>query len=178
MVALYGQGQACIFCVTVFATICNGSCGRSGAAFGAISANLQAAHDDVESAIALNLTFEAVEKITLEFHDLPATKACHVDVIALRTAFVKMLFPLHVHEVEFIDQPMTFEQAEGAVDGNAVNSGIQFAGMAQNLCGVEMLFSSFYHAQNSASLMRESNAARGERSLQSTRRFAFGKRHK
>ena len=111
MVTADGQGQACIFCVTLFATICNGSWGGSGAALGAISANFQSSHDDVESAITLDLTLETVEEIALEFHDLPATQACHVNVIALGTAFVKMLLPLHVHEIEFIDQSMTLEKA-------------------------------------------------------------------
>jgi len=159
MVALDGQEEACIFCVRVFATICNALGGRSSAALGAISANFQAAHDDMEAAIALDLAFEAVEKIALEFHDLSATKTCHVNVIALRTAFVKMLFSLHVHQIEFVDQSVTLEQAEGAIDGNAVNSGIQFARVAENLRGIQMLLGGFNHNEDGTSLMCQSNAA-------------------
>ena len=57
----------------------------------------------MKAAIALDLTFETIEEIALEFHDLPATKACHVNVIALGASFVEMLLALHVHEIEFID---------------------------------------------------------------------------
>lgn len=154
-----GQGQACIFCVRVFATICNPSCGRSCAALGAISANFQPSHDDVESAIALDLAFEAVEEIAFEFHDLSATKACHVNMIALRATLIEVLFTLHVHEIEFIDQSMTLEKAERAIDGNAINSRIQFASVPENLRGVEVLLGGFHHAENGAPLVSQSNAA-------------------
>jgi hypothetical protein len=177
MVALGGQGQACIFCVRKPATTCNGLFGGSGAALGAISANFQPAHDDVEAAVALNLAFQAVEKITLKFHDFATAQARHMNVISLGTALVEMFFTLHVHEIEFIDQAMAFEKAESAVHRHAVDSWIEFAGVSQNLRGVEMLLRSFHHAQDRSSLMSEAYAARGERSLQSTRGFGCGKRH-
>ena len=131
----------------------------------------------MKTAIALDLAFETIKKIALEFHYLAAAQTSHVDVIALRAAFVKMLFPLHVHEVEFIDQSMTFEKAERAINSNAVDSGIQFAGVTKNLRGVEMLLSCFHHAEDGASLVRQSHATRRQCSLQSPRGFGFRKRH-
>ena len=47
-------------------------------------------------AIALDLALDAIEQVALEFLHFPATQAGHVHVIALRTAFVKMPFPLHM----------------------------------------------------------------------------------
>jgi hypothetical protein len=150
----------------------------SAAALGAISANFQAAHDDVEAAIALDLSFETVEEIAFKFHDLPATQARHVNVIALRPSLIEVFLALHVHEVEFIDQAVALEEAERAIDGNAVNSGIQFAGVPENLRGIKMLFGGFDDAKNGPPLVSKTNAARSERSLQSARCFGFGKRHK
>ena len=76
-----------IFRFRIYATSCNkrkpsrrGKC----AALAAVAAHLQAAHDNVEAAVALDLSLEAIEEIAFELRDLPATQAGHVDVIALR----------------------------------------------------------------------------------------------
>ena len=69
------------------------------AAVGTVSADFQTAYYDVKAAIALNLSLEPVEQIAFEFCDFPAAQAGHVDVVALRTALIKMLFALHVHEI-------------------------------------------------------------------------------
>ncbi len=63
----------------------------------------------MKTAVALNLSLKPVEQVALEFSDLSAAQACHVNVIALRTALVKVLLPLHVHQVEFVDQTMTLQ---------------------------------------------------------------------
>jgi hypothetical protein len=133
--------------------------GGRRAALRAISADFQTTDHNVEQAIALDLAFEAVEEIALEFHDLSAAQTGHMDVIALGTAFVKMLFPLHVHEIEFINQSMAFEKPESAIDGDTVNARIEFARVAKNLCSIEVLLSSFHDAQYGPSLVRQSNAA-------------------
>ena len=87
--------------------------------------------------------FEAVEEIAFEFRDLAAAQAGHVNVVALGATLVEMLLSLHVHEVEFVDQAVALEQAEGAVDGDAINQGVEFASLAQDLAGVEVLFAQF-----------------------------------
>ena len=116
-------------------------------------------------AFALDLTFEAVEKIALKFHDFAAPQACHVDVISLRTSLVKMLFALHVHEVKFIDQTMALEQTQRAINSDSVNSGIQFACVAKNLRRIEMLLCRFYDREDGASLVSQSHAAGSQGSL-------------
>jgi hypothetical protein len=63
----------------------------------------------VKLAITLNLSLEPFEQIALEFHNLAASQAGHVDMVPLRTALVIMLFPLHVHEIKLIHQTMSFE---------------------------------------------------------------------
>src|SRR5207245_6552508 len=85
----------CLFCCAAVATRCNS--GRQAAAKGAVAANFHARNQNMELALALDLPFETVEKIALELQDFPATQACHVQMIALRSALVKMLLPLEVH---------------------------------------------------------------------------------
>ncbi len=119
---------------------------------GAVAAHFQSCDHDVKLAIALDLTFQPVEEITLEFSDSSAAKTGHVDVGAFGATFVEVLLSLHVHEIEFINEPMSFEQSQGAVDGHAVNGGIHFSRAAKDLAGVKMLFGSFNDAENGAAL--------------------------
>src|SRR5207245_11750118 len=70
---------------------------RQAAATRAVAADLHTCNQNMELALALDLPFETVEKIALELQDFPATQACHVQMIALRPTFVKMLLPLEVH---------------------------------------------------------------------------------
>jgi hypothetical protein len=148
--------------------------GWSGAALGAVTADFEAGDDYVEAAVALDLSLQSVEEITLEFRDLAAAQAGHVDVVTLRAALVKMFFSLHVHEIEFIDQAVPLEQTEGAVDGDAVDVGIEAAGVAQDLAGVEVLFGGFDHAQDGAALMRHAEAAGHQFGLQASGGFGLG----
>lgn len=138
-----GQCQEQTFCFRGNATTCNllGT-GRS-AAFRAVAADFQPAHDDVEPTVAFDLTLEAVEEVALELDDLAATQAGHMNMIALRTPLVIMLLALHVHEVEFVDQPVAFEQFQGSIYRHPVNAGIQFAGVAQDLRCIQVLLCGF-----------------------------------
>lgn len=54
---------------------------------------------------------------------------------------------------------MALEKTERAVDGNAVNPGVEFACVAKNLRSIEVLLCGFYDAQYGSTLMRETNAA-------------------
>jgi hypothetical protein len=139
--------------------------GRVGAAIAAIAAHLEPADHDVEAAVALDLTFEAVEEVAFEFHNLAATEASHVDVVALRPALVEVLLALHVHEIELVNQAVALKQLQSAVHGNSIDSGVELAGMAQELRGVEMLLGVFDHAENGAALPRQAKATRRQRSL-------------
>ena len=83
--------------------------GNAFAAVRTVSANFQATHDDVKPAIALDLSFQAIEQLAFEFHDFSAAQARHVDVVALWAALIKMLLALHVHQVEFVDQAIALQ---------------------------------------------------------------------
>ena len=74
------------------------------AALSAVSADFKAADEDVEVALALDLSFEAVEQIAFKFGNLSATQASHMNVIALRPSLIKVLLALHVHQVKFVNQ--------------------------------------------------------------------------
>jgi hypothetical protein len=61
----------------------------------------------VKLALALDLTFEAVEQVAFKLCNLSAAQACHVNVIALWSPLVEMLFTLHVHQVELVNQSVS-----------------------------------------------------------------------
>ena len=67
----------------------------------------------MEAAVSLDLSFEAIEEVTLKFGDLSAAQTRHVDVVPLRAAFVEVFLALHVHEVEFVNQSVPLEQIQG-----------------------------------------------------------------
>jgi hypothetical protein len=143
------------------------------AAVRAVSADFKAGDENVELALALNLPFETVEQSALELGDLAAPQTCHMDVIPLWAPFVEMLLALQVHEIEFIDQAVALEQAECAIDGDAIDVGIELAGATQNLTRIEMLLRSLHNAQNGAPLMRHAQATRHEFGLQTSRSFGL-----
>jgi hypothetical protein len=131
----------------------------------------------VKLAITLDLTLQPFEQIAFEFHNFSASQAGHVDVIALRPSLVIMLFSLHVHEIKLIHQTMPLEQAEGTVDGHAVNVRIDALCVTQDLAGIEMLLGSLDHAKNGASLPSHAEATRHEFRLQASRSFCLWQRH-
>ena len=76
--------------------------GRASATLRAIAADLKPGHDNVEAAVALDLTLEAIEEVAFKFQDLSTAETCHVDVVALGASFIEVLLPLHMHQVEFV----------------------------------------------------------------------------
>jgi hypothetical protein len=125
----------------------------------AIAADFEPAHHDVETTIALDLSFETVEQIALEFGDFAAPQASHVNVITLRPTLIEVFFSLQVHEVQFVYQTMTLQQAERSVNRNAIDLGIDLAGFAQNLAGIEMLLGGLDDTQDSPALPRHAQSA-------------------
>ena len=89
-----------ILCCNSLATTCNDAeryvweSVDADSAVSTITANFEARNDDVKAAIALDLSFEAVEKVALELCNFAASETRHVNVISLRTTFVKMFFAL------------------------------------------------------------------------------------
>jgi hypothetical protein len=117
-----------------------------------VPTDFETRHHNVELALALNLPFQSVKQITLEFLDLAAAQAGHVEMIALGTALVEVLLPLHMHEIEFIHQAMAFEQAQGSIDRNAVDAGVNLSCFAKQLTGVEVSSCCLNDLKNSAAL--------------------------
>jgi len=148
-----------------------------GAAIAAIAAHFETAYYNVKAAFALNLALEAVEEIAFEFRNFPAAEAGHVDVVALRAPFIEMFLALHVHQVELVNQPVTLQQFERAVNRDLVDARIKVARVAQNLRRIEMLLCGFYHAQNRAALMGQPKTARGQCRLQMSGSFSLWQRH-
>lgn len=108
----------------------------------------------MKPAIALNLTLQSIEKIAFKFGDLPATKACHVNVISLGSSLIVVLLTLQMHEIELIYKPVTLEQIERAIDRNSIDLRIQSTRLAENLAGVQMLLSGLDDTQNRTALAR------------------------
>jgi hypothetical protein len=163
------------FCFTEIATSCNRS--ACSAALGAVTANFEPADDDVEPALALDLSLEPVEQIAFEFRNFSASKAGHVDVIALWAAFVEVLLALHMHEVEFVNQTVAFQEIQRAIHSHAIDAWIEPPRLAKNLRGIQMLLRGFNHAENGPSLVRHSQATGHQFGLQAPRNFSLRQRH-
>jgi hypothetical protein len=69
----------------------------------AVAADFQAAYHNMEMAVPLDLAFQAVKQIALELGNASASKASHMDVVALRPSLVKVLLALQMHQIEFIN---------------------------------------------------------------------------
>ena len=150
---------------------------RLAATIRAITATLQAGDYNMKLAVALNLPFQAVEEIAFEFRDLPAAEAGHMDVVALRTPLIKVFFPLHVHQIKFVNQTVTLEKFERAVNRDLVDARIKLSRFTQDLTGIEMLLGTLHYAQNGSTLMGHAQAARHQFSLQSSGSFGLRERH-
>ncbi len=101
----------------------------------------------------------AIEQVALKLLHFAATQASHVHVVALRTPFVEVPFPLHMQQVEFVHESLALQQRQRPVHGNAINVGVDPGGLAQDLRGVEVLLGGFDDFQNDAALARHANPA-------------------
>lgn len=87
-------------------------------------------------------------------------------MVAVELALIVVAFAVDVHEIEFVDEAVALEELEGAVDGAAVDAGIEFLGFAKKLSSVEMLRGGFHDAQDGAALLGHADSALGEVGLQ------------
>ena len=140
---------------------------------GAVAADFQPSDHNVKTAVVLDLSLKAVEQIALEFGDFAAAQTGHVDVIALRSAFVIVFLTFQVHEVEFVNQAMALQQVQRPVDGDPVNLRIKFSRFAENLAGIQVLFCSFHHFEDGATLMRHAQATGHQFGLKASRCLRF-----
>src|SRR5580704_2709025 len=102
----------------------------------------------------------------LEFADGSAFQAGDVDVIARAVAFVEVLVAAQVEKVQLVDQAVAFEKVDGAVDGDAVDAGIELLGAIENSSGIEMALGVVHDLEQNFSLPRQAHAAFCEGLLQ------------
>jgi len=131
----------------------------------------------VELALALNLAFQPLEEIALELLNFTAAQAGHVEMIAVGSPLIIVLFALKMHQIKLVDQPVALEKAQRAVDGDAVNPGIEFAGLAEKLAGVQMGLGGLHDLENGASLAGHTEASRHQFGLKASRSFGLRQRH-
>jgi hypothetical protein len=74
-----------------------------GATSSAVAADFQTAYHNMEMAVPLDLAFQAIKQIALELGNASASKASHMDMIPLGASLVKVLLPLQMHQIEFIN---------------------------------------------------------------------------
>ena len=93
-------------------------------------------------------------------------------------ALVEVAFALDVQQVQFVHQAVAFQQAQGAIDGDAIDTGIDPGGAAEDLGGIEMLVSGFNDFQDDAALPGHAHAAAEQGGLQGLGYCGFGHRHR
>ncbi len=132
----------------------------------AVAADFGARRRDVDAAVSFDLFFQLFVEFRLELADGSAFQAGHVDVVAGAVAFVEVLVAAQVEQVKLVNQAVAFEQIDGAVDGHAMDAGIELLGAIENGAGVEMALGVVHHFEQNFSLARQAHAALGESLLQ------------
>ena len=136
-----------------FGRIAIGSCGLAAAIF-ADAAYFGAGNRNFDAAIVGNLTLQLLEEAGLEFADFAAAQAGDVDVIARAVGFVVMLIAAEMQEVEFVDQAMALQEIEGAIDGDAMDAGIDALGALKDFVGGEVALGAVHDLEEDAALAR------------------------
>jgi hypothetical protein len=78
-----------------------------------------------------------------------------MDMVALRAPLIEMLLALHVHQVEFVNEPVSLEQAQSAVHSHSVDAGVELARLLKDLRSIQVLLGGFYNSQDRAALPRK-----------------------
>jgi hypothetical protein len=76
---------------------------------------------DLNVAVAGDLVFELFVEARFKFADFTAAEAGYVDVIAWAVGFVIVTVATKVEKIEFVDESLTFEEVDGAVDGDQMD---------------------------------------------------------
>lgn len=140
-------------------------------AFGAVTADFGAGHGDLHFEVAGDLMLQLFVKIALEFADLAAPQARHMDVVARTVRFVIVAVAAQVEQVQLVDQAFFFQQVNGAVDGDKVHARVNFLRALENLIHVEVLLGVVHDLQDDAALAGHANPARGRSLLEFSRGF-------
>jgi hypothetical protein len=88
-----------------------------------------------------------------------------MNVVARSVRFVVVAVAAKMEQIQLVDEPLFFQQIDGAIDGDQVYAGINSLCSLKNLINVQMLLGGIHHLQDDAALAGHSNAARGYRLL-------------
>ena len=73
-----------------------------------------------------------------------------------------------MQQIQLVDQPLLFKKIDRAVDGDEVNTGIDFLRSLEDLIHVQMLLGVVHHLQDDAALAGHADAAGSHRLLNLT----------
>ena len=129
----------------------------------AITADLGAGKNNIETEMAFDLLSHFLQQIPEEFLDLSAAQTNDVRVLLLQARFVVVLVAIVVHQIQLVHESAGLEQLQSPVDGYPVELGIFFARQFVKTVGVEMLARLIDQIEQNLALPREPDAALLER---------------
>jgi hypothetical protein len=141
------------------------------AAIGADSADFRATHRDFDAGVTGDLALQLFVKLAFDFAHFAAADAGNVDVVARAVAFVEVAIAAQVKQIELIDEAVTLQKVDRAVDGDARDFGIDLLRSLENFAGIEVAPSGFHYLEQNAPLASEANAPGAEFALQAARGF-------
>ena len=127
---------------------------------------------DFDAAIAGNLLLQLLVEVAFELANLPAANAGDVDVVARTVGFVEMAVAAKVKQIEFVNQAEMLEKFEGAIDGDAVDIGVDLLRDIEDFSCVHVARGGFHHLDHDAALPGQANAARFQFTLEMARGLA------
>src|SRR5277367_4195067 len=89
------------------------------AAVGAEAAYFCAGYGDFDAAVAGDLGFQLLVEFAFELADFAAADAGDMDMVARAVAFVEVAIAAEMQEIEFVDEALTLEKIQRAIDGYA-----------------------------------------------------------
>ena len=131
------------------------------AAVGAEAAYFCAGYGDFDAAVAGDLGFQLLVEFAFELADFAAADAGDMDMVARAVAFVEVAIAAEMQEIEFVDEALTLQEIQRAIDGYAGYAWIEFLGALENFVGVEVAAGGVHDLEQDAALTREANAAGG-----------------
>jgi len=140
-------------------------------AVGAVAADFGAGDGDFDLAIVFDFPFELLEESAFHFPYFPATQTGNVNVIAQTVAFVIVLIAANVEKVELVNEADALEHIECAVNGDAVNAGIDFLRAIEDCSGIQMLVGAIHYLHENTTLASETDFLGSERGLQAAGTF-------
>jgi hypothetical protein len=130
---------------------------RLTAAIGADAADFGTRDRDFDAAVVGDLTLQLLEEAGLKFADFAAAQTGDVNVIARAVGFVIMLIAAKMKQIEFVDQAMALQKIESAIDGDAMDAGIDALRALEDFVGGEVALGAIHYLQKDAALAREAH---------------------